>query len=353
MKELPPWVISFNKEKLASGYLSQTWNTLLPADTYTESDGDDNICEQVFAGKPQPVFPYDLPVLMNQNGGLGMIRSTPFGNSLTKDFAIRAIKNENLGRGTASDMLCISFSSTDYIGHQFGPQSMEVEDCYIRLDQDIAELLKFLEGWLGKQNVLVFLTADHGASESVPCLQKKNIPSGVIYERIISDSLKRFFSRIYNDTALLVNITDFDIYLNRKKSKEKKIDMNALQKSTVAYLKKLNGIAEAVSSDEIKTENFQDSVKSKVKAGFYPKRCGDIIFVLKPNWLEGYSKGTSHGSPYYYDTHVPLLWWGWKIPSGESKEALSITQIAPTVSKIMQIPLPNGCRDKPILFPAK
>ena len=347
--ELMGWVFDFNKKEMAKKYLSQTWTTLLPIETYKESDADDNLCEEPFRGKEKPVFPYDLPALMKVNGGLGLIRSTPFGNSFTKDFSIEAIRNENMGKYSITDMLCISFSSTDYIGHQFGPQSVEVEDCYLRLDRDIAELLKFIDEWIGKDNALVFLTSDHGASESVPCLQKKNIPSGVIHENILADSLKKFFSRTYQDTFLL-GITNFNIYLNRKNIQQKKLDVEEVRKKTAQYLLKVNGMADAVSASEIQKETFlskkvsqKDSIRMKVKAGFYPGRSGDVIYVLKSGWLQEFDRGTSHGSPYEYDTHVPLIFYGWKVKKGETTDKINITDIAPTISSLLGIPKPSGC----------
>ncbi|TAL58800.1 MAG: alkaline phosphatase family protein [Bacteroidetes bacterium] len=354
MKELPAWVNGFNKKESAKKYLTRQWSTLLPIELYTESDADDNICEESFKGKEKPVFPYDLPSLMKNNGSLGLIRSTPFGNSFTKDFVLETIKNEKMGKGTVPDFLCISFSSTDYIGHQFGPQSVEVEDCYLRLDKDIADFLKFMDEWVGKSNALVFLTSDHGASEAVPCLQKKNMYTGVIHEKAISDSLKKFLLRTYKDT-LMVIVNDFDVYFDRKKIELKKYDIQEIRQSVAGYLPSLKGIAYAISSDKIQEDRLsspgrweQDTIHLKVKAGFYSERSGDVTFVLKHGWLQGYEKGTSHGSPYKYDTHVPLIWWGHTVSYGSTEEDLTITQIAPTVSDILKIPVPNGCTTKAI-----
>ncbi|MBI3500871.1 MAG: alkaline phosphatase family protein [Bacteroidetes bacterium] len=354
MKELPKWVSDFNKKELARNYLSQSWSTILPIEKYTESDADDCDCEQPFKGKEKTIFPYDLQVLMKDNGGMALIRSTPFGNSLTKDFAIETIYDENLGKGKETDFLSVSFSSTDYIGHQFGPQSVELEDCYIRLDKDLAELLKFIDESVGKNNVLVFLTADHGAGESVPCLKKKNIPSGVIDEKTVADSVKKFLFRVYND-SLLTGVSDFDIYLDREKINKKNLSVSNVAYKTAQYLSKMDGIADALTASTLEQENNfftdgsrKDSIRVKVRAGFYSDRCGDVIFVLKPNWLEGYHKGTSHGTPYIYDTHVPLLWWGYDVKPGNSSEPIIITQIAPTVSKFLKISSPAGCQAKPI-----
>ncbi len=343
MKELPAWVSDYNKTGSAKKYLARQWNTLLPIEQYTESDADDNVCEQSYKGKEKPTFSYYLDSLMKNNGGLGLLRSTPFGNSFTKDFAVETVKKENLGKGDAADMLCVSFSSTDYIGHQFGPQSIEVEDCYLRLDRDIADLLKFLDQWVGKNNVLLFLTADHGAGESVPCLQKKNIPAGVLDEKTVSDSLKKFYWRTYRD-SLLMKVLDFQVYLYKGKILGKKLSIKKVQDTTAHYLMKLTGISDAITSGAIQEQDYKESIQAKVKRGFYPQRSGDVIFVLKPNWLEDYHKGTTHGSPYEYDTHVPLLWWGYHVDKGSSDESITITQIAPTISMMLKIPPPADCR---------
>src|ERR1051325_387002 len=188
-KELPSWVNDFNKKGLTNKYTSQPWNLLLPPDQYSESVPDDNKYEGKFSGENAPVFPHDIPKLLAANGGAGLIRSTPFGNSLTKDFAIQTITSENLGKGNFTDMLCVSFSSTDFVGHMYGPQSMEVEDTYLRLDKDIAELLKFLDGWVGKGNVVVFLTADHGGCETPAYLNDHGIPGGNIDTRKVQDTM--------------------------------------------------------------------------------------------------------------------------------------------------------------------
>ena len=163
MDNLPNWVNDFNNKKVPEKYLSKTWSTLYDIKTYTNSFDDNNDFEGTFKGKETPTFPYNLKELKDENGNLGMINNTPFGNSLTLDFAKAAIENENLGKGSYTDFLAISFSSTDYIGHKFGPQSIEIEDTYLRLDKDIEKLINYLDTKVGKSNYTLFLTADHGA----------------------------------------------------------------------------------------------------------------------------------------------------------------------------------------------
>ena len=152
MTTLPKWVSDFNDRKLPDQYLSQPWNTLLPIEQYKESMADASPYEGIWKGEVQPVFPHDVPKLKDANGKLGFIRSTPSGNSLTREFAQALIMGENLGKGSYTDFLAVSFSSPDYIGHMYGPQSIEVEDCYLRLDQEMAAFLRFIDNWVGKNN---------------------------------------------------------------------------------------------------------------------------------------------------------------------------------------------------------
>jgi predicted AlkP superfamily pyrophosphatase or phosphodiesterase len=197
---------------------------------------------------------------MKNNGELGLIRNTPFGNSFTKDFALETIKNENMGKESATDFFSVSFSSTDNIGHQFGPQSIEVEDCYLRLDKDIAEILKFLDDWVGKKNVLVFLTADHGASEAIQCLLKKKIPAGELEEKPISDSLNKFFVQAFGD-SLLLKVSDFDVYFDRKKIYAKKLNLDTVQIRTAHFMLGINGVADVITAKDIQNNIFQDPIR--------------------------------------------------------------------------------------------
>ena len=346
MNELPAWVTEFNKKELVKKYLLQTWTPLLPDPEYTLRDIRDTACETAFKGKQRAMFPYVLPELMKLNGELGLIRSTPFGNSFTRDFAIETIRNEKMGKGAVPDMLCVSFSSTDYIGHQFGPQSVEVEDCYLRLDEIISELLTFLDEWVGKNNVLVFLTADHGAAESINCGTDKSKPRGLLQEKAIADSVKRWLLTGFKDSIPLV-VNDFDVYLDSARIVRMKHGFGDVRSEAMLCLQAMNGIEDAFFAGYMRS--IETPSHKMVKAGFYAGRSGDVTFILKPNWLQDFPKGTSHGSPYEYDTHVPLVWWGYKVVPGSSEEALAITQIAPTLSALLKIPVPADCNARAIV----
>lgn len=349
LQELPKWVADFNDKKLAAKYLSQQWNTVLPVEQYTESLPDNNPYEGIWKGEAQPVFPHDLPKLMETNGKLGMIRATPFGNTLTRDFAQALIQNENLGKGAYTDFLAVSFSSPDYIGHMYGPQSVEIEDCYIRLDKELAELLRFLDNWIGKNNTLVFLTADHGAVENPQFLKDTGIPAGFFDEDKAMDSLKRNLKRIYGDTLVWLYSND-QIYLHQKTIQAKGINKADVERYVANFMTRFNGVASTLTSYDLAYTEFKETPKYQVQKGYYFKRSGDVAVILNPGWISGYhrSTGTTHGAPWSYDTHVPLYWWGWKVKSGESETGVSITDIAPTVCQFLGIQFTDGCTGKPI-----
>jgi predicted AlkP superfamily pyrophosphatase or phosphodiesterase len=349
MKELPAWVNEFNNRKLPEQYLSAPWTTLLPIDQYTESLADVSPYEGLWKGEAQPVFPHNVPALKDQNGKLGMIRSLPAGNSFTRDFAEALITAENLGKGKYTDFLAVSFSSPDYIGHMFGPQSIEVEDCYLRLDQELAAFLKFIDNWVGKNNALVFLTADHGAVENPQFLIDAGIPGGFFHEDMVEDSLKKNVKRVYGD-SLVMGIANDQVYLNRRKMDAKGIKHEELQRYVADFLLRFDGVASTLTATDLAANEYTETPKHLVQKGFYFRRSGDVAIILNPGWLSDWHRptGTSHGTPWSYDTHVPLYWWGWRVQNGKSETPVNITDIAPTLCMMLNIQTPNGCTGKPI-----
>ncbi len=352
MKELPLWVQEFNKKELPNKYLSQPWNTLLPIDQYTESVADDNKYEFIGKGETKPVFPHNLPELMKLNGGLNMIRSTPFGNSLTKDFAIEVIKNENMGKSSVTDFLAVSFSSPDYIGHAYGPNSVEQEDDYLRLDKDLAELLKFIDTQIGRNNTLIFLTADHAAPEVPAYLMDLKIPAGYVTENKIIDSLKKHLVKTYGDT-LVLSFSNQQVFLNHKMIESKKLVLQQVQEDVAAFLLTMPSVAEVLTSATLNNSSFTEGSRYLMQKGFNAKRSGDVLVNYLPGWIDYMPTGTTHGSPYSYDTHVPLIFYGWNIKQGSSSEQVYITDVAATLSMMLNIQFPNGCTGKPISFLVK
>jgi predicted AlkP superfamily pyrophosphatase or phosphodiesterase len=347
MKNLPDWVEEFNNKNLPDFYLSKPWNTLLPIESYTESTEDDNQYEDCYKGEDKPVFPHNLPELKYKNPNL--LRTTPFGNSITKDFAIDVIKNENLGKGEFPDFLCISFSSTDFVGHKFGPNSIEVEDTYLRVDLDIAEILEYLDNTIGSQNYLIFLTADHGVCNNPGYLKEKGFPAGTFFTKVILDSVNKYLERTYNKKNLALYFFNQQVYFNHKLINDNGLNLNEITNNTASYIKNnIEGVENVYTYQDLKNENLNDYAFKFFKNGYYEKRCGEVFVNFKQYWIEDRVKGAEHGGPYDYDIHIPLIWYGCGIKKGETSEPIEQVDIAPTLSTILNIAYPSGCIGKPI-----
>jgi predicted AlkP superfamily pyrophosphatase or phosphodiesterase len=351
MQQLPDWVNKFNSQRLPSTYLAKSWETILPIEQYTASTADDMSFELAFDNELKPVFPHHLPKINEGKKTYELLVRTPFGNSFTTDFAIEALKNEKLGIGEFTDFLTLSFSSTDYVGHQFGPNSVEVEDTYLRLDKEMERLLAFIDETYKKENVLVFLSADHGAAHNPTYLKSLGVPSGLLNLSCI-DSLKNHLNKVYGKEQWVSYYENQQVYLNHTLIQQKGIHLLEVQLKAAQYLRKFEGISQVIEADAL--SSFKGNpVIEKIQLGYYQKRSGDVLILLEPGWMDEpfVSKGgTSHGSPYNYDTHVPLLWYGWKIAPGKSNEEVSVTDIAPTLASLLRINEPNACIGKTLLF---
>ncbi len=341
MKDLPQWVKDFNAQKLAQKYASMTWNTLLPIEQYKESSEDNQPSENKLLGEVNPVFPHELIARAGVNL-LEVIKTTPFGNSLTKDFALAALKSENLGKGANTDFLTVSFSSTDYVGHSFGPNSIESEDTYLRLDKDIAEILTTLDNTLGKDNYLVFLSADHGVADIPAYWQAKKLPAGVFDRTKTLAELRTALKNTFGEGEFIRSEENSQLYLNASVLKSKKLTYAQVYEVVREVLLQHDEIADVVDLHNFANSSLPDYQLKFIKNGYNPRRSGDISIVLNPSWFSGGKTGTTHGSLYRYDTHVPLLFYGWKVKKGETTTRTNISDIAPTVADLLNILEPNG-----------
>jgi predicted AlkP superfamily pyrophosphatase or phosphodiesterase len=351
MKFLPQWVMRFNQQERVKAYLSKPWYASLPLSEYTESMPDDNPYEKPFKTESAPIFPHNLPVLMDKNGGLGLIKATPFGDDITKDFAIETIKNEHLGKGDETDMLTISFSSTDYVGHQFGTESIELEDTYIRMDKDLDTLLTFLDNYIGKNNVLVFLTADHGAAVNAQYLMDLGVPAGYVDDNALLGKVNGYLNSRYGSevAAEFVN-QQFYIKMETPSVITKtpiEVNKDSVEEEIANIASQWPGVERAIPAYKLDGIN-KDMINKKILNGYMVSRSGDVIINLYPNWLIYAKTGTTHGAPYDYDAHVPLLFWGGEIQHGSSPKEEPITNIAPTISWLLHIPNPDGCMGQPM-----
>ena len=343
MNKLPQWLIKFNNKKKSDSLLNQTWKTLLPIEKYIHSEIDDSSFEKKFKGKQLSIFPYDLKTLRKENGNYKLITHVPQGNTLLTELVKATIKGENLGRNETTDFLTISYSSTDYVGHNFGIRSKELEDTYIRMDREIALLLKDLDTEVGKDNYILFLTADHAVSDNPPFLKSKRLPGNFYNSKKIKENLNIYLSDIFGKDNYIAHIDKTQIYLS-----EKKIVKEKILKASLQFLITIEGMKD-VFAPELKVHSLDNSIISNViKNSYNSKESGDILYQMHSGWMEERLFGTTHSTAYTSDTHVPLLWYGWHIPKGETVKPHVITQITPTLSFLLDIPLPNASNREPI-----
>ena len=347
---LPKWAQKFNKKDLCEAYLSEKWELLLPSKAYDESLNDNSAYEEPFDGQKFPKFPHDLPELLKENGK-GLIKATPYGNTLTKDMAIAAIEGEGLGEDIHTDLLAVSFSSPDYVGHQFGTDSKEIQDTYLRLDRDLASFLSYLDDQIGKDNVLVFLTADHGAVRTPSYLKDRKIPAGYFEAEEPIRALKQFLQNTYGFGDWVKTYGDAQIFLNRELIFEKYLSLEEVQQQAADFMLRFDGVQKAVTGRTLENNEFDNGVLACLQKGFNQKRSADVFLVLDPAWIEYSHTGTTHGSGYTYDRHVPLIWYGWNVKAGHTRDKIAVTDVAGTVSSLLGISFPSGSEANVISIP--
>ena len=350
MNQLPKWVEAFNGKKLPEHYLSEKWNTLYPKDTYTESTSDENEYENGIKKGVKATLPLNLPELYKKYG-YNIIRNTPFGNSLTFDMAKAAIDGEQLGADDETDLLTVSCSSTDYIGHQVGTHAVETEDTYLRLDKAIADFLSYLDTKVGKGNYLVFLSADHGAMNNARFLQDRRIPAGNWDDGVAAKKLNEVLAKEYPNTGDLVKtVMNYQVFFNREVIKNQHLDFAKIKQTVVDFLKEDSCVLYACDMEKTMTESIPEEVKYRIVNGYNRERSGDVQIVLKPNFYTHGMKGTDHGAWNLYDTHIPLVFMGWGIKHGATTKRTFMTDIAPTIGALIHVQAPNGCVGQPISF---
>lgn len=354
-EQLPEWVNSFNATDYAAKYMSQEWNTLYPIASYTESGEDNSPYEHLLPGKTTPTFPYNLKEmsLVEGTSAAGLFPYTPFANTFLADFAIASIDSESLGADKQTDMLCISFSTPDIIGHAFGPYSIEIEDTYLRLDLEIEKLLKALDAKVGKDQYVVFLTADHAVVPVPQYLEDYNLPGGYFFVDTNMMDLKNAIVSKYG-ADLIEAQENLNIYLNYQRIDSLALDKNDVADFIVDFVLTWPEVKRAFTANELLAGGINDIWMDMIRSGYHKEESGDVLFILEPGYLPKSKdshtarKGTSHGSAYSYDTHVPLLWYGKGIPTNEVHRPIDITDIAATLSTILYLQKPDASIGKPI-----
>lgn len=347
MNELPQWVKQFNKEDRAARYLSNKWETLFPIASYTQSTADANDYEDYRLEGMKPVLPLDLPALRKKHG-YDVIRYTPFGNALTFDFARAAIEGERLGMGSETDMLTVSCSSTDILGHRVGTHAVEMEDMYLRLDRQLADFLTFLDGKIGRGEYLVFLSADHGGANNVRYLRDRRIPSGYWPEDSVAASLNKALEATFPALRHPVKyVMNYQIFFDTK-AIEAAASYEDVKQATVNILRRDPAVLYVCDQEKAMTATIPDDIRTRIVNGYNRERSGGVQVILKPAWNPISEKGSDHGAWNPYDTHIPLIFMGWGITHGATTRQCYMTDIAPTIAALLHIQAPNGCIGQPV-----
>ena len=349
LTELPGWVKQYNDRRVPDSLMKNDWTLLYDKSKYTQSTADDMPFERLLESDKSKVFPHKYQSVIG-SANYDPFRSSPYGNTYTMDFAKQVIRNENLGKGAETDMLCISMSSTDYIGHRFGPNSLEVEDTYLRLDKDIAALLTYLDNTVGKNNYLLFLSADHGAPQIGNYLKqdKKYFTAGALNINTVVKNLNKLCLDKFGTDGLIKKVYDYQLYLDNAKIDATAIDRKALKKFIVDNLKMIPEVWNAYDVDDFAQTILPPVIREKISNSYYFRRSGDVQFFYKPQYTDYGDTGIEHGAWYPYDSHIPCVFFGWGVKPGKTNRETYMTDIAPTIAAMLQIQMPNGCVGKVI-----
>lgn len=347
MKELPKWVNDFNVKDEPGVAMKKDWETLYNIKNYTLSTADDKPYEANIKGEKTVTFPHKLSAI-DEKDKYEAFKTTPYANTYTLNFAKEAIKNENLGKNGVTDFLAVSISSTDYLGHAFGPNSVEIQDCYLRLDYEIAMFLMYLDNAFGKGNYTFFLTADHGVAHIPGFLQENKLPGGTFEDGDITKELNIVIDEKYAIKMAVKTVMNYQVYLNDEAIEKSGVSSEKVKELIITELKKKDFIINAIELQKLNDAAIPQPQKVMMANSYNPKRSGDIQFTSKPGYFDGGKKGTTHGLWNPYDAHIPCLFYGWGVKPGKTYRETYMTDIAATLAAMLKIQMPNGCVGKVI-----
>ncbi|SDB92149.1 alkaline phosphatase family protein [Williamwhitmania taraxaci] len=351
-KELPEWVSDFNKKQFAEDYVQRSWETLLPLGNYISPDisAIDTIKRKdIEETRKNPLtLIKSLFAEKAKDKDFSILAETPYGNSYSKDFALSAIVNENLGKDDATDLLTVYFAPTADICRKYGTNSVELEDAYYRLDSELAHFMKFLNETIGRENVLVILTSDHGTSDSPGKKGSVRVPGGTFEPKQSIALLKSYLSVTYGKGEWIKGYDQKQIFLNRNLIEDSNINLSDFQNKISEFMVQFSGVATATTATTMTNMAFSEGNLFKMQNSYNIKRSGDIIFFLEPGWTERGETSSAQSSPYSYDAHVPLIFYGWKIKRKSIFTPMDIADVAPTIATFIDISWPNAASGKPL-----
>jgi predicted AlkP superfamily pyrophosphatase or phosphodiesterase len=348
---LPAWLAAFNNRRVADSLAALGWQPSLPPDQYKASSADDAPWEDRLSGMDKPTLPAKIVIkpATQKRGRYTDLLPTPAANQMTLLAAQAAFDAEKLGQGPATDFLAISFSAPDYCGHTFGPNSVEVQDMYIKLDRQLGDFMDMLEKKIGKDKVLFFLSADHGAATVPEYMRANKMPGGRVNYKKLQAKIDSVLDATFGAAAWVESYYGQELFLNPAALAQYKLNKTTVCDFIAQWVVNVEGVKRAVTLAEMETSTAPEAVARR--NGYFEKRRGDLHIAYLPGWVDGSedSRGTTHGSPYSYDTHVPMLWYGWRIQPGVCYRAVTIPDIAPTLASFLRIENPSACTGQPLV----
>ena len=306
--ELPAWVAAYNATRPADGFRGAHWlDRTLPSDT------------SVYAA----------------------LEGSPFGNELVETFAERAVQAEKLGQRNVTDLLAVSFSANDYVGHATGPDSPEVKEMSIQTDRVLGKLFGFLDAALGMGNVLVIMTGDHGVAPVPEVNAARRMPGGRMPQGVVRKAVEAALTGNYGAGQWLLNASDTAFYFNLELIRQKKLDAREVERTAAEAARAIAHVFRVYTREMLLNGAVDAPVGRRVRNGFYAPRGPDMYVLLEPYWLYGTS-GTTHGTPFSYDAHVPVIFMGPGIKTGRFNEEISVNDVAPTLATYLDIETPSG-----------
>lgn len=315
--DLPTWVKDFNSTRFPDKFAGAVWKSL---------DGS-----KTFKTLPAPG-----PALYNG------LEASPYGNDLIEEFAEQAIRAEQLGKHPDTDLLTVSFSANDYVGHALGPDAPEVRDISLRTDLLLKKFMDYVDGQVGAGKVLYVITADHGVAPMPEINAQRRMPGGRLVQADLFRTIEAALSAKYGEGKWVVGNSGPNAYLNLDLIRQKNLDRAEVSKTAADAVRAMPNIFRVFTREQLMNGQApQDRFTTRVRNGFYPARSGDIIPVPEAYWLYE-SRGTSHGTPFNYDTHVPVMFLGPNVVPGRYFGAVAVNDIAPTLAAILEIEIPSG-----------
>lgn len=348
MNDLPQWLKNFNAQNWGEKLVANGWNTIKPIDEYKESTADNVSWEHNLGSSTSPVFPYNN-LAADYAKKKSVIRTTPFGNSLTLKAAEAAFDGYQMGKDAVTDFLAINIASTDYVGHAFGPNSIEIQDTYLRLDKDLENFFTMLDKKVGKGEYIVFLSADHGAAHAEGYMKANKMVTG-FFDDGLQKNLEEDLKQQFAHEKMIWAVDNYQIYLNHNLISENSLDEEEIKNRIITQLNKDPRVLYAVDLKELGEAPIPEPIKTRVINGYNWQRSGDIQVISHDGMLPNYAKkGTTHSVWNSYDAHIPLIFMGKGIKKGESAKPYHMTDIAPTLAQILKIENPSGNIGQPIV----